>query len=432
MTVAMQPLALVLGGASSIVIARALGPTGRGVVAAATVAPAFVAAFLAVGFGIGATYFLSKGDLEPRVALGTAAIVSVAASAVGVATYLLGATYLRSTLLHGIPEPFVVVGAAIIPASLFSRNLLSVAQGLRCVALWNVSNLLGGSSVLLLYAALLVAGRFGALQALVAIVVSTVIPAAIVGLWLLRIYPNWIFRRQAAVRAIRFGLVGEAGTLLQLVVYRLDVLIVTALLGFGALGLYAVAFTLSELLWQVPNAAALVLFPRVASERGDTAALTARLVRLTSALLLVEAAAGAFMAPILIPWVFSERFVAAVPAFWILLPGGVVLGAAKLISAHLTGRGRPQQPALATAVAFILTVVLDLALIPRMGINGAAVASTIAYTASATVLWAAFVRDTGSPWQAMLIVRRDDWRFAIAETRQQLRSLVGTPRLPPG
>ena len=428
LTLASQPLLLLLGAVSSVVIARALGPVGRGEVAAAAVGPALVVAFLSVGFGIGNVYFLSKREVQPAAALGSALVVSVGTSVIGIAIYLIGASAFRTSLLHDLQVPFVLVGALLIPASLFGRNILSVAQGLRRMALWNLASLISAAAVVALYVVTLVLLHLGALSALVAIVVATVLSVVIPAAWLWKLFPNWSFDLRFATRAIRFGCIGEAGNVLQLLVYRLDVLLVTALLGFAAAGTYTVAFTLSEILWQVPNAAGLILFPRVASGRGDTTAITARLVRLTLALLLIEGAVGAVLAPVLIPWIFSSRFEQAVSAFWLLLPGGVLLGMGKLISANLAGRGRPGLPSVGSAIAFVLTVSLDLSLIPRLGINGASIASSIAYTASTLFVLIAFVRLTGIGWAHLLVVQPEDWRFTLREVRQQVHSLLGLVR----
>jgi Na+-driven multidrug efflux pump len=55
-----------------------------------------------------------------------------------------------------------------------------------------------------------------------------------------------------------------------------------------------------------------------------------------------------------------------------------------------------------------VTIALGLLLIPRLGIEGAAIASIAAYGASAAVVLVLFVRVTGRPvWETLVINRLD-------------------------
>ena len=62
------------------------------------------------------------------------------------------------------------------------------------------------------------------------------------------------------------------------------------------------------------------------------------------------------------------------------LAGGGVYG---VLSAFLSGIGRPGLNSLAQAAGLVVTVALDLSLIPHLGIVGAATASTFAYLTTA-------------------------------------------------
>jgi Na+-driven multidrug efflux pump len=70
--------------------------------------------------------------------------------------------------------------------------------------------------------------------------------------------------------------------------------------------------------------------------------------------------------------------------------------ALKLLGNALTARGLPLVAAAAVAVAFVVTVALDLVLIPPFGGLGAAIASTTAYTAGGIAVAVLFVRRLGA------------------------------------
>jgi Na+-driven multidrug efflux pump len=81
------------------------------------------------------------------------------------------------------------------------------------------------------------------------------------------------------------------------------------------------------------------------------------------------------------------------------LVGLSVEGAAGVVSAYLYGTGRPGLTSVAMGAGVVLTVVLDLLLVPRWGATGAAIASTVAYLATTTTLVLVFRSLVRSVWQ---------------------------------
>ena len=74
-----------------------------------------------------------------------------------------------------------------------------------------------------------------------------------------------------------------------------------------------------------------------------------------------------------------------IPAY-ILLFGLVGEGVAGLVSAYLYGVGRPGANSLALGVSVVVTIALDVTLIPRYHAVGAAAASAVAYLTSSAAL----------------------------------------------
>ncbi len=96
------------------------------------------------------------------------------------------------------------------------------------------------------------------------------------------------------------------------------------------------------------------------------------------------------MAPFVLPALYGAQFDAAVGLAQLLLVGLSVEGAAGVISAYLYGIGRPGLNSIAMGAGVVLTVVLDLILVPRWGASGAAVASTAAYLVTTASLLVVF------------------------------------------
>jgi O-antigen/teichoic acid export membrane protein len=98
---------------------------------------------------------------------------------------------------------------------------------------------------------------------------------------------------------------------------------------------------------------------------------------------------------------YGHGFGSAVPQARVLLVGMLIGGGAGLASGYLYGRGRPGLNSIGLGVGLVLTVVLDILLIPAHGAMGAAMASTVAYlvadTALVTMLLRVSRRDVVAP-----------------------------------
>jgi O-antigen/teichoic acid export membrane protein len=165
---------------------------------------------------------------------------------------------------------------------------------------------------------------------------------------------------------------------------ELDQLVLSQTVRPADLGRYAIAVSLTSL--PIPLAAAIgnVAFPRLAAQRATgPEPEPGRLERMAvvsaagiAAALLIPLAAVAYWA---VPLVFGPAYSGAVPLLWVLTPGAVFLACGQVAGDLLRGRGQPSLVAWAQGLAAVFTVLLLLALLPVIGIYGAAIASTISY-----------------------------------------------------
>ncbi|HEX3647819.1 MAG TPA: polysaccharide biosynthesis C-terminal domain-containing protein, partial [Pseudonocardiaceae bacterium] len=195
--------------------------------------------------------------------------------------------------------------------------------------------------------------------------------------------PSW----PIAAEVVRYGARGQLGNLLWLVNLRLDFLILGALAGPAVLGVYAVASKFAELMRLPAIALNYVLYPRFARAPADVAGRDAnRLLPRAAAVTLAMTPVLAIASVIALPVLYGRAFHGAVLPACILLGGLAFEGAAAVSSAYLCGTGRPGANSWGMGVGVIVTITLDVLLIPRYGAVGAAVASTAAYLATTGLL----------------------------------------------
>lgn len=368
---------------SLAVLARSLGPVGKGHHELIVLAVALSVVVGGMGLPSGIVFHRARGDLEDRDLVGASVIVAL----IGPPLVLLPAGLLYVALMRS-PGPLPAEGELLLFAALSAVtellfiNLRSILQGRDLIARSNVVHLVRSVATTAWVIGFVGVGHGGVAAALAAFAFGGAVAA-----WTcLRVLSVQVAQLQLvpSLRAIgaiyRYSVRSVAANAAQWLNYRLDVFVVGAFLGARAVGVYAIAVRVAELLWQLPNAVAFVLLPRTASsgsDRGWTLARRAALetTAITAMLALVLAAVGRPG----IAMVFGEEYAGAYLPMVVLLPGVVALGTSKILTSYIGGRGRPGLNSLISAGALVVTLIADFALIPAFGLLGAALASTVAY-----------------------------------------------------
>jgi O-antigen/teichoic acid export membrane protein len=210
--------------------------------------------------------------------------------------------------------------------------------------------------------------------------------------------------------SVSYGLKAYGANLLHFLNTRLNVFMVAFFLGVTAVGQYAVDLVIVEALCLAAGSVGQILFPTVAAAGPGPYAnqLTARVTRQVVFFMTLLCAGVALIAEPVIELTLGSLYLPSVQPLLLLLPGALALSIPKVLSQDLAGRGRPGFALIAAAVSLVIGLPLNLWLIPRWGISGAALSSTVAYTCTALVMLRAFSQCTGVFWRDTLFIRRSD------------------------
>jgi O-antigen/teichoic acid export membrane protein len=382
-TFLVQILCLFLSIANAAIIARWLGPEGKGTLALILLVPGMLALFLSGGIGVANVYFAGSRRLDvPSLTANSVGFAFVATIlGIGVVGGLLITGWLE-TLVPGVPIWLVIIAMLGLPAGLLGGYFSTILQGLQHIVTVNLVNLAKAALTLVLTILLVIGFQLSLLGALVASLgagaATVMVTVALLRREGATFTPLWDLSIMRPT--FSFGLRGHIGNMLQFFNYRLDVFIVNYFLGPASVGIYIVSVMVTELLWYLPNAVGFVIFPKAAATRPEALnAFTPRVFRITLGLTALGALGLAVIGKPLIQVIFSSAFISAYVPMLVLLPGVVLLGGAKVLTNEIAGRGYPHYNSVNSGLALVLTVVLDLILIPRHGIVGAAVASSVAY-----------------------------------------------------
>lgn len=412
--------ALALG--ISILIARALGPEGRGVYALFLLSASITQVVLSLGMGVSAVYELGKNAATTSRVLANVQQVVVFSIAVSGALVLLAWPILGERLLEH-DAPFWAF-AFVVPLFVNYNVIATILQGQSRFQEMNLVILAQPLVLLPLLAVMTTISDVDPTAAIIAWSIATLL-AVLLALILLRddvhLAELLKFDVPSLRRQIKFGLQGQVGNLIQLLNYRLDQYIVLLFVNTAAVGIYAVSVTVSQSVWFVANAVATVLLPRLTSVDDAEAARTTPLVcRNTLFVSAIGALGLATVSPWLVGGLFGSAFEDALePLLW-LLPGTVALAGSKVLSSYILSRGRPLTNSAITAAVLAITLGAGFALIPPFGVTGAAIASSLAYGVHFVLSLVAYQKLSGGSYAEALIVRPADIRYLLRTAREQL------------
>jgi antigen flippase len=378
----------------SVIVARALGPAGRGDYSVAVTVAAIGVQLANLGLHTSSSWAVAR---EPALRGRLLANGMLSGLVIGTAVALvLWIVSLIAPNASPLPGPMLWLALASIPVGLVYLTQQNLMLGLQWVRAYNALDI-ANRAIAIVLLLLVLALSFKSEVTAYATVLAAMGMVAIVSFSLLarsvHVRPDFALVRRFA----GFGLRAYSTALFTYLVLRVDLLMVQYMQGSTAAGQYSVAVGLGEMIVLIPTVVATIMFPRlsaIADRRIQHAATfrTAALMGLAATVLVLPAAVFAGTA---IRLLYGEAFDPALPAFLWLLPGLVFLSVHTILMAYFLAIGTPFVALVAPLVGLSINVVLNVLLIPTVGFVGASVSSTLAYGVMLAISASAFARRRG-------------------------------------
>jgi len=372
-------LVVVVAFATAVVIARELGPTGRGFYAVAATLGAIGVQFGNLGLHASNTYYVAKDrGLLPVLIGNTLAVVFVvcvvaALSGIGFAFWPKASPIHGTLLLLALASVPLGLAYMLTQGLLLGVNEVRAYNNIECggkllaLMLICILAMIHGDSVELFFGATLLSVVLTCLWALLRLRrVSTELPKLSLA----------VFRQSIGV-GVRAYTIAFFGFLLL----RVDLLMVKYMLGATEAGYYSISQVLAENTMMFPVVVGLLLFPKLSAtkEKEEKVRLANKAVLVTAVLMLPVVVIAALAAAPIISIAFGRIFIPAVPPFAWLMPGSYFLGIETVLVQLLNSEGFPSIIVAAWIVDTIINVALNFWAIPRYGITGASVVSSVCY-----------------------------------------------------
>ncbi|HWG55183.1 MAG TPA: oligosaccharide flippase family protein [Gaiellaceae bacterium] len=409
---------LLVGFASSIVLARLLGPADRGMLAVVLSVADVLLVVVGIGLPMAVMYFASRETPPTGALLGNSFAHALLLAA------LLGPTFffLREPLAEAFSRgegtsvwPLLTV---VVVANFLAWTTTNQLAGELRFGLFNALSVAGKAVTLVLVVCLIGLGG-GGVAAAVAATAAGAATSAVGALVVLLRKARPALDRALYGSLVRYGARVQAGALFGSLNLRLDVLVLQFFRPLAAVGYYVIAQIVAELVIVLARAFQASVLPLVRRYEGDDRQLatTTAALRHHGLLAAVAVLVNAGFGTLVLLVGYGDEFRPALEPMLILLPGMWFLGTANVITGDLNGRGRPGLASALTGATVVLTVALDLLLIPPYGIVGAAIASVVAYVAYGVASLHALARVAGVPLRDLVVPTRDDLRAYPAALR---------------
>ena len=207
-------------------------------------------------------------------------------------------------------------------------------------------------------------------------------------------------------------------TILIMVNYKIDVIFLDALhVDATLIGVFSIGVVVAEYLWIVSDLFKDVQISR--TSKGSTADGVAKAIRMAIAATLIVYLSFILVGKPLVEMVFGSDFIDSYNIAIMMLVANFFIIPCKIIGAYLISTNRATVYLLSMAAAVVVNVGLNLLLIPHMGVYGAVVASIISYSLpGVTVVWF-FMSMEGKSARDIFFVGIDDVRTVVSLINQK-------------
>ena len=394
------------------IISRILGPSNRGIFGLLTIVPDFLASFGTLGYGQAILYYVAKKHYDVKKVMGGIIIFTTFISIIMIS---IGAISINLNLLSNdinlIIKKYQGVILMMVPFFLLQRFGISFLIALGMIFQMNLVELLGSFIALVLFLIIWIFWSQIAIKAAVWSWCLGIIIIACLPFFLIRkkgVYPP-ILGFDYIKKAFKYGISGHFTNFFQQLLCRIDFIFISNMLGAEALGYYAIATSLSEMILNLPVSVGVPLVPMIfGMDNKSSDKFTPGVIKVVIFFVTISSIILIMAGKIFIKIIFGPEYLPAYSAMVCLQPGMLALGLFPIIKADLFGRNLPGKVSIFTSIALIINLFMNYFTIPIWGISGAAISSSVSYFLSIGMMYILYCKKSNNPVLRTLILTKED------------------------
>ncbi len=375
-------LIAIFSALSTIIIARAFGPVGKGVFTMAAFLPTLALNFGHFGLGNANTYLIAQDKEKTKKSFYNSFWLGLIIGYIFIVVFaLLYRFYPEQILGKGdIGIRYFLLSLFTVPFVLWENFYQGVFVGKQEFKFFNLVSLL---SKLLLFIGLIILACILKLDMRVSVVyylLLMTLPAVIYTIYFFSRYGFPVgFDKEIFRQTISYGFRSYLACLLAFLILRSDLYILNYFRGLEEVGWYSIATSFCDGILLLVSSITLVLFPKITENQDQALDITLKVSRIISFIVGLIVILGLIFGKLFISLIFGKNFIAALPAFYILLPATYFWALTSLLTQFCASKGYPWISVMIWMPSLIINIVLNIIFIPAYGIIAAALTSLIAY-----------------------------------------------------
>ncbi len=369
-----------IGLITTVIVARVLGPEGRGFYAVASTIGALGVQFGNLGLHASNTYSVARdrGLLPPLVA--NTMIVSFVIGGAG--SVLIWVIFLLWPQIAPLGGFLLILSLLWIPFGLAYLLLQNLLLGIQNVRAYNTIELVTKALALVFMGLLVLAGTLR-VETFFSVTLATLIMGFLWALVSLRGQIKSFFQPRFALfkENIRYGIKVYLATFFSFLIMRVNLLMVQYILGPKEVGYYSVAAAMADAMYVLPVVIGTILFPKLSAMTSNEAkwVLTRKLTVLVGLAMAVLVGFAALISREMVRFLYGAAYLPAVPVFRWLMLGVLLLSMTSILSGYIASQNIPWNLVILYVLFTFANIVLNWYLLPILGVAGAGVSSTISH-----------------------------------------------------
>lgn len=371
---------IVLGLFITVIVARILGPEGRGIFAVATSITMIGVQFGNLGLHAANTFYVAKDESILSTILGNSLFLSFFVVTIIVSIlYLFFIFYPSFSPLHD--NKILFISLISIPIALSYLLLSNILIGLHKIREYNTLEIINKIAILFATAFIFLFAHITIEYFLLAILSGNVAALLVAKIIYQKSVQKITYSFTLFKEHIHYGFKAYLAAFFAFMVIRSDILMVDYYLGAKEAGYYSIASSMAEMVYLLPTIIGMLLTPKIIQTDGYEAKLriVKKIAWMTTGMMLLFCLLSALIAEFMVKLLFGEVFMPSVYPFIWLMPGIIFLSINTIFQNYFAAIGMPVVVIYTPLIALIANITMNKYLISSIGISGASMSSSISY-----------------------------------------------------
>jgi len=415
---------LLLSALAGIIIARTLGPSGKGLLAIIVMVGTVVLTLGNLGIGGFNTYAISNKSVEKKDIIGNSFWLGLI---IGIICFLVILVFAFNfpIFFRNIPRSYLLLYLLSLPFFFWSNFFSSILTGEQKFRKINIFTIIAQTINLIGVILLLLVFKLHVFYVLLWYILVNIISALMpMGFIFLTDGFHFNFNLQLLKKTLNYGFKIFLAGIFYLLILRVDLYMVNFFKGAAETGFYSLASSFGDVFLILPFSIVAVIFPKINAEKKLKKKSIAKYSRISLFLVFLMAIGALLFIRPVIGLLYGQVFLASARPIILLLPGLIAWSVITVLSQYFFSIGYPLKLTICWLLVAVLNIVLNFIYIPQYGMMAAALSSTVSYVLALCFHYYFFNKETGLGVYDVFVPRRAEIRDIFDRARGFLRKNV--------